>query len=90
MAVTLINIWLDIHSLDKPPGKSMLIRVGSRQGERVVQSTPGGRRRSIYLLVVFSLLLLGGATFAIKAYHDIYYPSDSMMTRALSGGRSRM
>lgn len=42
--------------------------------ERVQRSALGERLRAVYLLAVFSLLLLGAATFVLKSLHHVYYP----------------
>ena len=42
--------------------------------ESVRRQALGRRLRKVYLLVVFSLLLLGGATFVLKSLHHVYYP----------------
>ena len=36
--------------------------------------TPGERLRKAYVSLLFSLLVLGGITFVLKACHDVHYP----------------
>jgi hypothetical protein len=44
----------------------------SREGVR--RAGLGNRLRTVYLWVLFSTLLLGGVTFILKSFHDVYYP----------------
>lgn len=47
---------------------------GSARGEAARPRTWGNRLRQVYLWAIFALLWLGGATFALKSFHDVYYP----------------
>jgi hypothetical protein len=46
----------------------------NRSGEAVWQTARGDRLRKVYLWVVFSLLILGGITFALSSFHKVFYP----------------
>ena len=47
---------------------------GPARGETAREPAWGDRLRQVYLWAVFALLLLGGATFVLKSFHDVYYP----------------
>jgi len=47
---------------------------GPARGETAPRRAWGERLRQVYLWAVFALLLLGGATFVLKSFHDVYYP----------------
>jgi len=67
---------MGLHSfVGQAPGEKAVADLrGPARGETTRERAWGNRLRQVYLWAVFALLLLGGATFVPKSFHDVYYP----------------
>ena len=66
---------MDAHLLARETvGVTITDRGRSASRESARRMRLGDCVRKVYLWALFSLLLLGGATFILKSFHDVYYP----------------